>query len=174
MRMQSALLLMGFTASLVLVFSSASATSVYAQDGTEQILKQHQYLFAGLAFISAGLFYSCMGIVKRARRALAGEPVKLDPRKMAKSVTLGIVLGIAGMILHFANTGELITVSSHQEFASVFGIATASIVAVDKILLQRPSPKVSGQIVEVRQTEIPTPMTPTERDDDLPPPPEHR
>ena len=170
--MRKKLALLSLTLSLALVCTSFLPVA-FAQSESNELIKHHQYLFAGLAFIAAGLFYSCMGLVKRVRRALAGEAVKLDPKKMAKSVTLGVTLGIAGMILHYANTGELITVSTHHEFASVFGIATASIVAVDKILLQRPSPKVSGQIVEVRQTEIPTP-TPEPEDDDLPPPPEHR
>lgn len=117
----------------------------------------YHYALWGLSFIAAGVFYSASGYAKTLRRALTGDSVQLDYRKMGKSVVLGVILGITAMVLtgtvdHAAGTkiqediltnfGDLSNpFNTFLGFVTVAGSHTAIILAADKWLLGRPDPK---------------------------------
>ena len=104
----------------------------------------------GLSFIAAGVFYSASGYAKALRRALTGESPNLDYRKMGKSVILGVVLGIVAIVLSHAVEveGPILADLSDTDprkvlyaFIGLAGSHTAVILAADKWLLGRASPK---------------------------------
>ena len=134
-----------------LLFASVlliTPVAVYAQAPTDipqgdNQINYTQVGLAGLTFLLAGLWYSCAGFIKKFRRSLTDETVKLDPRRMGKSVIVGIITGIAAFIVTFV-TGDVMRVSTPEEFGILFGIATGIVVSVDKTILGgagKPAPK---------------------------------
>ena len=132
-------------ASVLLIITPVA---VYAQAPADIPQENNQINYtqvglAGLTFLLAGLWYSCAGFIKKFRRSLTDETVKLDPRRMSKSVIVGVITGIAAFIVTFV-TGDVMRVSTPEEFGILFGIATGIVVSVDKTILGgagKPAPK---------------------------------
>ena len=115
---------------------------VYAQNPNPedpQFTGGLQYVIAFGSFITAGVFYSSSGWIKKVRRKLAGEKLPLDFKKMGKSILIGVILGIGAMI-YSVYDGEPIAIHNAKEFFIQVGINTAIILLVDKWILGRADP----------------------------------
>ena len=134
-------------------------------NGGAAIPVEYQPLAAFGAFMAAGLYYSGLGYIKKVRRALAGEKVPIDYDKMGRTLSLGIMLGIAAFVYTVADQNEAtkLVVDNHTSFLTVVGLATTAIMTVDRIVFQRPSLKVEDEpgdeIAEHEDEELPPPAT---------------
>ncbi len=126
----------------VFVILSIGLGAVYAQEptpNTPQFSAEAQFVIVLGSFIVAGVFYSSSGWIKRVRRLLAGEKLPLDWKKMARSILIGVILGIGAMIF-FIYDGNPIVINDAQEFLVQVGLNTATILLIDKWILGRAGP----------------------------------
>ncbi len=126
----------------VFVILSIGLGVVYAQEPTPnlpQFSAEAQFVIVLGSFVVAGVFYSSSGWIKRVRRLLAGEKLPLDWKKMARSVLIGVILGIGAMIF-FIYDGNPIVINNAQEFFVQVGLNTATILLIDKWILGRAGP----------------------------------
>lgn len=124
-------------AALFLIAFSIGISSAYAQTETQDPIIYQGIAFA--SFVASGVFYSASGWIKNIRRKLAGESAPLDLNKMAKSVGIGTLLGI-GAFVWSAYNGDMIQISTMQQFLIQIGVNTTAILFVDKWILGRSEP----------------------------------
>ena len=156
MRLAGTIFLLG---ALVLCMSYPS--DVFAQapadiPAGDNSINYTQVGLAGLTFLLAGLWYSCAGFIKKFRRSLTDETVKIDPRRMGKSIIVGLITGVAAFIVTFIS-GDVMTVSTPEEFGVLFGIATGIVMTVDKTILGgagRPAPKPTAKLLTAPKTDV--------------------
>jgi len=134
--MQKNRLLLTITAFVLFSSAIGFVHGQMAEDEPEASISVLAYLIAFSTFIVSGVFYSASGWIKKIRRKLAGDNVPLDYKKMAKTVGIGVILGI-GAFIYSTWDGDTITVSTAQEFFVQVGINTAVILLVDKWILGR-------------------------------------
>ncbi len=129
-----------FVAAVISFGVGAAQAFAFAQVEPETVeeaepdLIHHAYAFG--SFVASGIFYSASGWIKRVRRRLAGESVTVDYVKMAKSVMIGVMLGI-GAFLWSAYEGDVIAIDSVHGFLTQVGVNTSVILLVDKWILGR-------------------------------------
>jgi len=118
-----------------IVIGGYGLQSAFAQ---EEIPKESSSIIgmgiALVSFIVAGVFYSSGGYVKKVRRKLAGEDVKLDYKKMGKTILIGIILGIVAMVWA-VHDGTTFTIDSLETFIAQVGLNASVILLVDKYIL---------------------------------------
>lgn len=126
---------------LISIGFGTSAASAQLPDNP--ILTPLGYAVAFSTFIASGVFYSSSGYVKSVRRALAGEKVKLDYKKMAKSVMLGALIGVGAFIWSAYNGDSFVEITTVKIYLTQVSVNTTAILFVDKWILGRPDDTVS-------------------------------
>ena len=138
------------------IFGITHTSEVFAQESNGGAVgattdEPYQYILAGLSFITSGIFYSSSGWIKKVRRKLAGQAVRMDYQKMGKSILIGVILG-AGAMVYSAYNGDVITITSAEQFFAQVAVNTAVILLVDKWILGRAEEKGEGETMKAAPT----------------------
>ncbi len=108
---------------LVFGVLSFGTSAVYGQSTEPQSdISYIGHVVTGLTFVTAGIFYSTSGYIKKIRRKLAGDnTVRLDYHKMGKTTAIGVILG-AGAFVMSIYAGDIIHVANLHEFFVQVGL----------------------------------------------------
>lgn len=129
--------LLGIVTVIVFTLTITVFTDVYAQEETvSDDMAVLGYVIAGFSFVGAGLYYTCLGYVKKLRRVLAGENVAVDLNKVRNSALLGVLVGVVAFIASLYN-GETIHIVTVEEFIAQASINFTAVVTIDKLILGR-------------------------------------
>ena len=121
------------------IVAGGAMSAVYAQEVDSETgieLGVIGYVVAALTFVAGGLYYTCLGYFRKWRRAMAGEHVKFDMKKVRNSIILGLVVGIAAFVAS-EYSGEAIQVTNMNEFVEQALINVTAVMTIDKLILGR-------------------------------------
>lgn len=126
-------------ATIVMTLLSMGMSYAYAVEPEETVkVEIWHHVLAGVSFVTAGIFYSSSGWIKRVRRTLVsnGNINSLDYKKMGKSILIGVILG-SGAMIYSMYIGDHIVILNAEQFFVQVGLNTAAILLIDKWILGR-------------------------------------
>ena len=130
---------------IILLIASAPVMGLaFAQEaGIIEVAEERDPIFDAIVyfstFIVAAVYYSSSGYIKKVRRALSGEDVIIDYKKMGKTVLIGVIIGI-GAYVYAVYDGEPVLILDAQGFLVQVGINSAAVLFIDKWILGRSDP----------------------------------
>lgn len=108
----------------------------YAQTLGDIEVGIHHYILSVTIFVGAGIVYSAIGWIRRARAKLAGADVKFNVRKAGMSTLLGLGLGVGAFIWTWISGTPLATTDPMQA-AILWTTATNAVLYIDKIVMPK-------------------------------------